>query len=64
MAYLAYWKVSSSPQSSTLWAQTRSWGEKVREDIRRRKKRISFGHCPKVTWTPPLVLDTFGVTFV
>ena len=29
-----------------------------------KKKRISFGHCPKVALTPPLILDTHEVTFV
>ena len=29
-----------------------------------KKKLLPFGHCPKVAFTPPLVLDTFGVTFV
>ena len=29
------------------------------------KKLLPFGHCPKVALTPPpLVLDTFEVTFV
>ena len=37
--------------------------ESVREVILR-KKLLPFGHCPKVAFTPPLVLDTFGVTFV
>ena len=29
-----------------------------------KKKLLPFGHCPKVALAPPLVLDTFGVTFV
>ena len=30
--------------------------KEIREDIK--KKRLSFGLCPKVASTPPLILDT------
>ena len=39
--------------------------DSIREVILK-KKLLPFGHCPKVALAPlpPLVLDTFGVTFV
>ena len=29
-----------------------------------KKKLLPFGHCPKVALTPPLILDTCGVTLI
>ena len=40
-------------------------GVVVLREVIPKKMLLPFGHCPKVALTPPpLVLETFGVTFV
>ena len=36
---------------------------RLREAIKK-KKRLSFGHCPKVALTPPPILDILDVNFL
>ena len=50
-------------QSSLENRQVKKLPKLLREHIKK-KKRLSFGHCPNVALTPPLILDILEVTFL